>query len=136
MVFAEYSGFLHYLQLASHELATIGISVTKNEIPNPNYHLRVKTQTSGYCMYSTDREDTNHIIMQCPNNEGIKSEMFDMIFAIDDEIVQNVMNESDDVFSIIMGKHPVETPFDSMLKIWLVSSKYITSIYRTITKER
>ena len=32
MVFAGYSGFLHYLQLASHELATFGINVTKNEI--------------------------------------------------------------------------------------------------------
>ena len=32
MVLARYSGFLHYLQLASHELATIGINVTKNEI--------------------------------------------------------------------------------------------------------
>ena len=34
VVFAGYSGFLHYLQLASHELATIGINVTKNQIPN------------------------------------------------------------------------------------------------------
>ena len=32
VVFDGYSGFLHYLQLASHELATIGINVTKNEI--------------------------------------------------------------------------------------------------------
>ena len=32
VVFAGYSGFLHYLQLSSHELATIGINVTKNEI--------------------------------------------------------------------------------------------------------
>ena len=32
--FAGYSGFLHYLQLASHELAIIGINVTKNKIPN------------------------------------------------------------------------------------------------------
>ena len=32
MVFAGYSGFLHYLQLASLELATIGINVTKNKI--------------------------------------------------------------------------------------------------------
>ena len=32
MVFAGYSGFLHYLQQASHELATIGINVTKNEV--------------------------------------------------------------------------------------------------------
>ena len=30
-----YSGFLHYLQLASHKLATIGINVTKKQIPNP-----------------------------------------------------------------------------------------------------
>ena len=34
VVFAEYSGFLHYLQLASHKLATIGINVTKNKIPS------------------------------------------------------------------------------------------------------
>ena len=32
MVFAGYSGFLHYLQLASHELDTIGINVRKNKI--------------------------------------------------------------------------------------------------------
>ena len=36
VVFTGYSGFLHNLQLASHELATVGINVTKNEIPNPN----------------------------------------------------------------------------------------------------
>ena len=35
MVFAGYSGFLHYLQLASHELALIGINVTKNKIRSP-----------------------------------------------------------------------------------------------------
>ena len=32
---AGLSGLLHYLQLASHELATIGINVTKNKIPIP-----------------------------------------------------------------------------------------------------
>ena len=32
VVFAGYSGFLHYVQLASHELATIGINVTKFQI--------------------------------------------------------------------------------------------------------
>ena len=34
VVFAGFSGFLHYLQLASSELDTIAINVTKNEIPN------------------------------------------------------------------------------------------------------
>ena len=38
MVFARYSGFLHYLQRASasHELTTIDINVTKNKISNSN----------------------------------------------------------------------------------------------------
>ena len=40
MVFARYSGFLHYLQLASHEFATIGINVTKNEIQIPSLATR------------------------------------------------------------------------------------------------
>ena len=43
VVFAGYSGFLHYLQLASHELATIGINVTKNEIPNSKYIMFIKS---------------------------------------------------------------------------------------------
>ena len=36
VVFAGYSGFLHYIQLASHELATFGINVTKSKILNLN----------------------------------------------------------------------------------------------------
>ena len=35
--FAEYSDFPNYIQLTSHELAKIGINVTKNEIPNSKF---------------------------------------------------------------------------------------------------
>ena len=37
MVFAGYSGFLHHIQLASHDLATFGINVTKSKIPNSKF---------------------------------------------------------------------------------------------------
>ena len=43
VVFAGYSGFLHYLQLASQELAIIGINVTKNKIPNPNLAVSLRS---------------------------------------------------------------------------------------------
>ena len=36
-MFAGYSVFLHYLQLASHKLAKIGINVTKNDNQNSKY---------------------------------------------------------------------------------------------------
>ena len=35
--FAEYSDFPNYIQLTSHELAKIGINVTKNEILNSKF---------------------------------------------------------------------------------------------------
>ena len=37
VVFAGSSGFLHFLQLASHELAKNGRNVTKNKSPNSKY---------------------------------------------------------------------------------------------------
>ena len=43
VVFAGYYGYLHYLQLVSHELATIGINVTKNEIPKKKRKKSVLT---------------------------------------------------------------------------------------------
>ena len=46
MVFAGYSGFLHFLQLASHELATIGINETKNEIQNQTTIAAATTTTT------------------------------------------------------------------------------------------
>ena len=39
VVFDGYSGFLHFLKLASHKIVTIGINVTKNEIRNFYLHL-------------------------------------------------------------------------------------------------
>ena len=46
MIFAGYSGLLHYLQLANHELATIGINVTKNEQSKSKcMHARTHTHT-------------------------------------------------------------------------------------------
>ena len=53
-VFTGYSGFLHYIQLASHELATIGINVTKNKIPNSkiDINLYLHTDCHVFCLQS------------------------------------------------------------------------------------
>ena len=51
MVFAGYSGFLHYLQLASHELALIGLNVTKKR----NFKFKHLIKVHG--MYGVVRGD-------------------------------------------------------------------------------
>ena len=50
MVFAGYSGFFHYLQVASHELTTIGINVTKNEITSNKILERKEPPYSMYTL--------------------------------------------------------------------------------------
>ena len=49
VVFAGYSGFLHYLQLASHELATIGIKCDEKRNSNVSwfYGVAVRKRAKG-----------------------------------------------------------------------------------------
>ena len=76
------------------------------------------------------REDIKHVVMQCPQYEGTRSEMCDVLKAINDPHVQEVLEEPHEFFPVIMGKHPANVPFESMFKIWMVSSQYITLMYR------
>ena len=76
------------------------------------------------------REDIKHIVMQCPQYEGTRSEMWDVLKAVNDPIVQEVLDEPLEFFYVIMGKHPINVPMESMVKIWLISSHYITRMYR------
>ena len=56
--------------------------------------------------------------------------MCDVLKAINDPHVQEVLEEPHEFFPVIMGKHPANVPFESMFKIWMVSSQYITLMYR------
>ena len=82
------------------------------------------------------KEDIKHIVMQCPEYEGTRSEMWDVLKAVNDPIVQEVLDEPLEYFYVIMGKHPVNVPMESMVKIWLISSHYITHMYRHAIKTR
>ena len=82
------------------------------------------------------REDLLHIVMQCPDTEEIKCEMFEVINAIEDDHVKALMLEQQEVFYIILGKHHPGIPFESMIKIWLVSSRYISRMYKRLIDKR
>ena len=77
-------------------------------------------------------EDLTHLVMRCPANEDLKSKMFDVIKRTEDEHIEKVMSEHHDISPILMGKHPAEVPFESMTKLWLTSSRYISEMYRQL----
>ena len=82
------------------------------------------------------REDTNHLVMQCPASEGIRSEMLDVLKGIDDLHVKRTLEDPQNLLNTLMGHHPVSMPFESALKIWDVSSRYISTMYRRVRCNR
>ena len=74
--------------------------------------------------------------MQCPTYEGVRAEMLDVLNSIDDQYVKAALEDQQDIFNVLMGKHPTGVPLSSAFKIWTVSSHYISRMYRNITRDR
>ena len=82
------------------------------------------------------REDIKHLVMQCPHYEGSRTEMCDVLNAIDDPLVQEALNAPLEFFFVKMGNHPRNISFESMVKLWIVSGRYISQMYRQSINQR
>ena len=76
------------------------------------------------------REDLTHLVMQCPANEDLKSEMFGVFKGTEDDHIERIMSEHNDILPFLMGKHPAEVPFESMTK------RNISKMYRQLISKR
>ena len=59
-----------------------------------------------------------------------------MTIIIDDPEVQRVISEPQEFFNVVMGKHPENTPFESMIKLWAITGRYITRMYKHVINNR
>ena len=68
-------------------------------------------------------EDAWHIVMQCPCQAVLRTEMYSEIDKVCKDFGQN------DVFSILMGGNIPGWDFPEMVPIWLISCTYISRMY-------
>ena len=101
-----------------------------------NNDYRVKRRTFGFKVCSRCDlgilESAKHFIMQCPFYEKDRSDMYDEINQIDGEWVKEIVSQSQEVMYILLSKHPEEIVFSDMIRVWLISGKYISKIYRSV----
>ena len=62
--------------------------------------------------------------------------MLDVLNSIDDQYVKAALEDQQDIFNVLMGKHPTGVPLSSAFKIRAVSSHHISRMYRSITRDR
>ena len=98
-----------------------------------DYRLKGKSFSDTVCTECVlgIREDLTDLVMQCPANEDLKSEMFDVIKGTEDEHIERIMSEHNDILPFPMGKHPAEVPFES-----ITSSRSISKMYRQLISKR
>ena len=73
-------------------------------------------------------ENANHVIMQCPFQQDLRNEMFDIIY----DIYPDIGNVN---LCTLMGK-PIEgLRMQLMYKIWTVSCTYISKMYWSVIRE-
>ena len=81
-------------------------------------------------------ESVKHIVMQCPSHEEEKRVMFDEINEVDNIEISNLMRISGEIFLYLMGKHPVNTSFESMHILWDISARHISEMYKRTVVNR
>ena len=97
-----------------------------------DYRLKRSTHNEWIC-YEWDHgivEDTLHLVMQCPMPKDDINLMFNELREVDDIHVSSVLEDTRDLYKVIVGKHPEGIPFESMINIWTISCKYIASMFK------
>ena len=75
-------------------------------------------------------ENANHMVMQCSFNEGKRAEKLREIDAIHPGMDAAV------TFSVLMGKHIEGCDPENMLRIWIISYRYIAQMYCVVLNAR
>ena len=97
-----------------------------------DYRLKKKSFSHKICTrcYQGTMENVQHIVMQCPYYVEQQRNMAASIEALGSEAALTVLNDSQNFFYTVMGKHPAGISFQSMTEIWLITGDFISRIYK------
>ena len=73
-------------------------------------------------------EDATHLIMQCPAQTDVRTELYNRVSAVHPQI------EQQEYFDVIMGKHIDGWDYIDMQPIWTVSCQLIARMYYRATR--
>ena len=67
--------------------------------------------------------------MQCPYFEADRKKMFDEMSELNCIEIKGILNNPENVYWYLMGKHPPDIDFNVMYPFWTIAARYISSMY-------
>ena len=78
-------------------------------------------------------ETAKHMVMQCPYFKEDWKLMLDEMTDLGCDEINGILNELENLFWCLMGKHPTDIEFGVMYSFWTIAASHISKIYeRTI----
>ena len=71
--------------------------------------------------------------MECPFYEDIRKEMYEEIRRLQCDSIDTALNNAPECFHILLGKQPDGVEMENMVDLCLISGKYISRIYDSVT---
>ena len=94
--------------------------------------LRVSPKVLEHVLYTCDSysvENIEHLVVQCPFFESTRVDLYTELDLLDPIFMQNLrVNLSKSLFWMLGGQIG-GLSFDEVIKFWIVSGKYINSMY-------
>ena len=76
-------------------------------------------------------EDVFHVTMQCPGTQHLRNEMHAEL-ALHPDIDQVLREHEQDTMSIYLGKYPAECDYNVMEKLWCITGRPISGLYKFV----
>ena len=75
-------------------------------------------------------DDAVHLVMQCPKVQDRRNDMFKEIAQVSNHFGNNLVVAGKSIFLILLGRPCPNTPDEMMERIWIISAKHISNMYR------
>ena len=89
-----------------------------------DYRLEGKPFSYKVCMKCDlgIRELIHHLVMQCPFYDDERKNMYLELKTLNDDTINQIHEEPQHIFHILMGKQPDDTPFEAMVNFWRIQA--------------
>ena len=81
-------------------------------------------------------ESIKHVVMECPNNEGLKADMLNEIAEYNKDFEQVCKDQPEHLFPWLMGKPIDDIELEAMNQIWIIAGFHICKMYNNRLRNR
>ena len=81
-------------------------------------------------------ENIEHFVLSCPYFNEMRAKTFNDIRKIPKDAGNKILDSTEPIVNAFLGKIHPQVVYDDMIPFWIISCRWISTMYRIILKNR